>query len=90
MLFPSEMHKETPTCQDIKKGFDKKNIFDRYNPDYTVIIVHCISSYSMRNNNNHLEKYDNALGCKIAHNAIYSLWIANLNCRTQNIMFFRF
>ena len=48
MLYPYEMHKETPTWQDVKKGFDKKNIFDRYNPDYTVIIVHCISSYSMR------------------------------------------
>ena len=37
-----------PDMSRHKKGFDKKNIFDRYNPDYTVIIVHCISSYSMR------------------------------------------
>ena len=54
------------TCHDVKKGFDKENIFDRYNPDYTVIIVHCISSLQHENNNNsHLGKYDNALGCKI-------------------------
>ena len=70
-----------------KKGFDKKNIFDRYNPDYTVIIVHCISLYSMR-------IIITIQGSMIMHqvikqyNAVYSLWIANLNCRTQHNVHF--